>query len=399
MELLIEEPTRIRRLPPYFLGEVRNLMLEARRKGRDIIDLGMGNPDRPTPSHIVEKLCEAARNPKNHRYSASKGILNLRKAVCYRYMEDFGVELDPEKEVVAVIGSKEGLAHLVLALLSEGDLALIPSPTYPIHLYSVVIAGANLETIPLFPEDRFVLDVARIAERSSWPKPKLLIISYPHNPTTAVVDIAFFEEIVDFAKRNNIIVVHDFAYKDLVFDGYKAPSFLQARGAKDVGVEFISLTKSYNMAGWRIGFAVGNRQIIEYLAKIKSYLDYGIFQPIQIAAITALKGPQDCVREIAEVYRKRRDVLVDGLNRAGWKIPEKPKATMYVWAPIPPQFSNMGSMEFSKLLLEEANVAVSPGIGFGEYGEGYVRFALVENEKRIRQAIQGIKRVLKGGNP
>jgi len=384
---------RIKRLPPYSLGKVRAMMIEERARGVDVIDLGMGNPDRPTPTHIVDKLCEVVRDPKTHRYSISKGLLNLRKAIAYRYKEDFNVELDPEREIIATIGAKEGISHLALALIDEGDSALVPNPTYPIHLYSVVIAGGNVISIPLSKEDNFVINLERIRKSKFWPKPKLLIISYPHNPTTATVDLKFFESVVAFAKAENIIVIHDFAYKDLTFDGYIAPSFLQVKGAKDVGVELFSLTKSYNMAGWRIAFALGNEKIISDLAKLKSYMDYGIFTPIQVSAICALKGEQNCVREIVEVYRKRRDVLVDGLNRIGWNV-EKPKATMFVWAEIPPKFKNLGSLEFATMLLKEGGVAVSPGIGFGEYGEGYVRFALVENEDRIKQGLRGIKKVL-----
>ena len=389
----MQESKRINRLPPYFLGKVKSLMAEARARGVDVIDLGMGNPDRPTPPHIVEKLCETVQNTRTHRYSVSRGIANLRKAIACRYEDDLGVSLDSEKEVVAVIGAKEGISHLALSLLDEGDVALVPNPTYPIHLYSVLIAGGNLVSIPLNREDGFVINLSRIKKESFWPRAKLLIISYPHNPTTACVDLGFFEEVVDFARREDIIVIHDFAYKDLTFDGYRPPSFLQVKGAKEVGVELFSMTKSYNMAGWRIAFALGNSRIIEWLARLKSYTDYGIFLPIQIAAITALKGPQDCVREICEAYRKRRDVLVNGLNRIGWPV-EKPRATMFVWAPLPPQFAFMNSMEFATLLLEQSQVAVSPGIGFGEHGEGYVRFALVENEERIKQALRNIKRLL-----
>ncbi|MEK6646984.1 MAG: aminotransferase class I/II-fold pyridoxal phosphate-dependent enzyme [Candidatus Firestonebacteria bacterium] len=388
----MENSNKIKRLPPYTLGEVRKSMIQERTKGIDVIDLGMGNPDRPTPQHIVNKLCEVVQDSKTHRYSVSRGIFNARKAIVHRYKEDFDVDLDPETETITVIGAKEGISHLALALLDEGDVALVPNPTYPIHLYSVVIAGGNLVSIPIESSNNFVIDLKKIREQKFFPKPKLLIISYPHNPTTACVDLKFFEEVVAFAKEQDMMVIHDFAYKDLTYDGYKAPSFLQAKGAKDVGVELFSLTKSYNMAGWRMAFALGNSKIIANLAKIKSYMDYGIFTPIQVAAITALKSDQSCVKNIVETYRKRRDVLVEGLNKLGWQI-EKPKATMFVWAQIPSKFKDMKSLDFSLMLLKEAAVTTSPGIGFGEYGEGYVRFALVENEERIKQALRSLKKI------
>lgn len=372
---------------------VNTMKIDARRRGEDIIDFGMGNPDQPTPSHIVEKAIEALENSKNHRYSASKGITKLRLAITDWYKRNYAVELDPDTEAIVTIGSKEGISHLALATLGPGDVVLAPSPTYPIHPYSVVIAGGEVRSIPLAPGRDFFEDMIT-AFRQAWPRPKMLIINFPHNPTTQVVELDFFKKIVDFARENQLLVVHDLAYADLVFDGYKAPSFLQVPGAKEVGVEFYTLSKSYNMPGWRVGFCVGNREMIGALTKLKSYLDYGIFQPVQIAAIIALNGPQDCVKEVVENYRRRRNVLVDGLNRIGWKI-EKPKATMFVWAQIPEPFRRMGSLEFSKHLLTEAKVAVSPGIGFGEYGDDHVRFALVENEHRTRQAIQGIKKVLK----
>ena len=383
---------RIDRLPPYVFATVDELKMEARRMGEDIIDLGMGNPDLPTPKHIVEKMIEAVEKSKNHRYSASRGITKLREAISDRYKARFGVEIDPEEEAIVTIGAKEGIAHLVLAIICPGDVVFAPDPTYPIHPYSVIIAGGDLRGIPIGPDRDFFEDLLT-ATKQTWPKPKMLIISYPHNPTTSVVDIDFFKKIVDFCKEHEMMVVHDFAYADLAFDGYSPPSFLQVPGAKDVGVEFYSMTKSYSMAGWRVGFCVGNREIVAALRRIKSYLDYGIFQPIQIAAIIALKGPDECVKEIADVYRERRDTLVNGLGRLGWEI-EKPKGTMFVWAKIPEALSDMGSVEFSKLLIREAKVAVSPGIGFGQYGEGYVRFALVENKHRINQAIRGIKKVL-----
>lgn len=385
---------RIKRLPPYVFNVVNAMKIDARRRGEDIIDFGMGNPDQPTPTHIVEKAVEALENSKNHRYSASKGITKLRLAITDWYKRNYAVELDPDTEAIVTIGSKEGISHLALATLGPGDVVLVPSPTYPIHPYSVVIAGGEVRSIPLAPGRDFFEDMIT-AFKQTWPRPKMLIINFPHNPTTQVVELDFFKKIVDFARENQLLVVHDLAYADLVFDGYKAPSFLQVPGAKEVGVEFYTLSKSYNMPGWRVGFCVGNREMIGALTKLKSYLDYGIFQPVQIAAIIALNGPQDCVGEVVELYRRRRNVLVDGLNRVGWKI-EKPKATMFVWAQIPEPFRQMGSLEFSKLLLTEAKVAVAPGIGFGEYGDDHVRFALVENEHRTRQAIQGIKKVLKG---
>lgn len=390
----MHEFPRIKRLPPYVFNGVNTLKIAARRRGEDIIDFGMGNPDQPTPPHIVAKAVEAMANVKNHRYSASKGITKLRLAITDWYKRRYGVELDPESEAIATIGSKEGIAHLTLALVGPGDIVMAPSPTYPIHTYSVIIAGAELRSIPLRADRNFFEDMAN-ATKQLWPRPKMLMINFPHNPTTQVVELEFFEKIVAFAKEHNLIVVHDLAYADLVFDGYKAPSLLQIPGGKDVGVELLSLSKSYNMPGWRVGFCVGNPEIIAALTKLKSYLDYGIFQPIQIASIIALNGPQDCVNEMIALYQNRRNVLVEGLNRIGWKI-EKPKATMFVWAEIPEPFREKGSLAFTELLLKEAKVAVSPGIGFGEYGDAHVRFALVENEHRTRQAIQGIKKVLKG---
>jgi len=383
---------RIDRLPPYVFAAVDELKMEARQKGEDIIDLGMGNPDLPTPEHIVKKMVEAVQKPKNHRYSASRGITKLRHAISDWYKLRFGVEIDPEEEAIVTIGAKEGIAHLVLATICPGDVVFAPNPTYPIHPYSVVIAGGDLRGIPIGSDRDFFEDLLT-ATKQTWPRPKMLIISYPHNPTTNIVDREFFEKVVDFCAEHEIMVIHDFAYADLVFDGYKPPSFLQAPGAKEIGVEFYSLTKSFSMAGWRVGFCLGNSKMIAALRKIKSYLDYGIFQPIQISSIIALKGPYDCVSEMAGVYQQRRDTLIRGLERIGWKI-EKPKATMFVWAKIPEGFAKMGSVEFSKLLIREAKVAVSPGVGFGQYGEGYIRFALVENNHRINQAIRGIKKVL-----
>ena len=343
-------------------------------------------------AHIVDKLTEAIGNPRNHRYSASKGIYKLRLAICDWYKRRYDVDLDPESEAVATIGSKEGLAHLALAIVDPGDVVFVPNPTYPIHSYSVIIAGGDLRSIPLRPGVDF-FDELLSAVKETWPKPKLMILNFPHNPTTICVDNDFFDKVVDFAKEHNMFVIHDLAYADIVYDGYKAPSFLAAKGAKDVGVEFFSLSKSYNMPGWRIGFAVGNPKMIAALTRIKSYLDYGIFQPLQIAAIIALNGPQECVSEICGLYKQRRDAMVESFTRAGWPI-EAPKATMFVWAKVPERFKDMKSLEFSKLLLNEAKVAVSPGIGFGEYGDDYVRMALVENEKRIRQAAKGLKRLL-----
>ena len=393
----MSEFNRIKRLPPYVFAIVNQLKMEARRKGEDIIDLGMGNPDLPTPKHIVDKLCEAAKNPKNHRYSASKGITQLRVAITEWYKRRFDVNLDPETEVVITIGAKEGLSHLAYATLGPGDVVMTPTPAYPIHPYSAILAGAEVRYIPTGKGFDFFEEMEK-AYKSSWPKPKLLIINFPHNPTTECIELPFFERIVDFAKENGIMVVHDFAYADLCFDGYAAPSFLQAAGAKDVGVEFFSLTKSYSMAGWRVGFCCGNKEMVGALTKIKSYLDYGMFQPIQIASIIALRGPQDCVGEIRETYESRRDALITGLHKAGWNI-EPPKATMFVWAEIPEPFKKMGSLEFSKFLIREACVAVSPGIGFGDGGDAFARFALVENEHRIKQAAKGIKKALHGNHP
>ena len=374
----MEEFKRIKRLPPYVFSIVNELKVKARGRGEDIIDFGMGNPDMPTPDHIVDKLVEAARNPRNHRYSASRGITKLRHGICDWYRRRYAVELDPDTEAIATIGAKEGLSHLALAIVDAGDVALVPSPTYPIHPYSVIIAGGDVRHVRLGPGEDFFANLMS-AFQECWPQPKLLILSFPHNPTTTVVDIEFFTKIVAFAQEHDLIVVHDFAYSDLVFEGYQAPSLLQVPGAKDVGVEFFTLSKSYNMPGWRVGFAVGNRRIVAALTRIKSYLDYGMFQPVQIASIIALNGPQDCVQDIVGTYRSRRDVLCDGLSRVGWKV-DKPRGTMFVWARIPDQHRAMGSLEFSKYLLDKARVAVSPGIGFGQYGDEYVRFALVENE-------------------
>lgn len=387
------EFNRIKRLPPYVFAIVNSLKMDYRRRGEDIIDLGMGNPDMAAPKHIIDKLCEAANNPKNHRYSASKGITQLRMAISEWYKRRYDVDIDPESEAVVTIGSKEGLSHLALATIQPGDVVMTPTPAYPIHPYSVIIAGGEVSSIPIGPGLDFLSEMEKTFKKT-WPRPKMLIINFPHNPTTQVVDgLDLFKKVVDFARENNLIVIHDFAYADLTFDDYKAPSFLQAPGAKEVGVEFFSLTKSYSMAGWRVGFCVGNKDVVNALVKIKSYLDYGMFQPIQIASIVALRGPQDCVEDFRMVYQSRRNELIKGLNKAGWPI-ESPRATMFVWAEIPERFREMGSLEFCKFLIAEAGVAVSPGIGFGEGGDNYVRFALVENEHRIRQAVAGIKKVL-----
>jgi alanine-synthesizing transaminase len=388
----MQEFRRMDRLPPYMFKVVDKLKMDLRREGVDIVDFGMGNPDLSTPRHIVEKLVEAAQKPQNHRYSASAGITKLRHAIADWYKKRWGVDIDPEEEAIATIGVKEGLSHLVLATTSPGDVVFAPNPTYPIHPYSVIIAGGDLRSIPIGP-DRDFFDDLLAATKQTWPAPKMLIISFPHNPTTTVVDRAFFEKIVDFCREHDMIVIHDFAYADLVFDGYTPPSFLQIPGAKEIGVEFFTLSKSYSMPGWRVGFCVGNPDLIAALRRIKSYLDYGMFQPIQIAAIIALNGPYDCVQEIVETYRQRRDALVDGLNRVGWPI-EKPKGTMFVWAKIPEQYLKMGSIEFAKMLMVKARVAVSPGIGFGQYGDDHVRFALIENPHRIGQAVRGIKQIL-----
>ncbi len=387
---------RIDRLPPYVFAVVNELKMKLRRAGEDIVDLGMGNPDLPTPKHIVDKLCEAAQNPKNHRYSQTKGLFKLREALALWYKRKYDIDLDPETEVITTIGSKEGLAHLALTLINPGDVAIVPTPAYPIHPYSIIIAGGDVRNVPLltgdgkFDEEFFFESIVK-AYKESWPRPKVLILNFPHNPTTATVDLHFFEKVIDFATDNNLIVIQDLAYAEIAFDGYVPPSILQVKGAKDVAVEFYSLSKTYSMAGWRVGFAAGNSQIIHALYRMKSYLDYGMFQPIQIAAIIALKGDQSCVEEYRSIYQKRRDTLVKGLNRIGWPV-ESPKATMFVWAKIPEKFRSMGSLEFAKMLLLDGKVAVSPGIGFGEYGDDYVRFALVENELRIKQAVRGIKR-------
>jgi len=389
----MEEFPRIKRLPPYVFAVVTELKSKMRRAGEDVIDLGMGNPDLATPKHIVDKLIEAARNPRNHRYSLSRGIPKLRQAICAWYKRKYDVDLDPDTEAIATIGAKEGISHLMMAIMGPGDIAMVPNPTYPIHAYSVIIAGADVRSISLTSGEGDFMDRAQRAMKTLWPKPKVMIISFPHNPTTEVVDLAFFKRVVAFTKEHGMLVVHDLAYADLVFDGYRAPSILQVPGAKDVAVEMYSMSKGYSMPGWRVGFVVGNKRMVSALTRLKSYLDYGMFQAIQVAATVALNGPHRVVDEAVEVYRKRRDCLVDGFARIGWEFP-KPKGTMFVWAPVPEPFAAIGSLEFSKLLLTKAKVAVSPGVGFGEHGEGFVRFALVENEHRIRQAIRGVKALL-----
>ena len=392
---MIEDFARIKRLPPYVFNIVNELKATARARGEDIIDFGMGNPDQPTPQHIVDKLIETAQRGDTHRYSLSRGIPRLRKAICDWYKRRFDVDLNPDRNAIVTIGSKEGLAHLALATVGPGDAVLVPNPAYPIHPYGFAIAGADIRHVPLNPEVDFFAELEK-AIKDSWPRPKMLVLNFPGNPTTQCVELDFFEKVVEIAREHKIWVVHDLAYADIVFDGYKAPSILQVPGAKDVAVEFYSLSKSYNMPGWRVGFMCGNATLVAALARMKSYLDYGMFTPIQVAAITALEGPQDCVAEIAERYCSRRDVLCDGLNSVGWKV-EKPQGTMFVWAPIPEPYREMGSLEFCKLLLKEAKVAVSPGIGFGEYGDDHVRFGLIENEHRTRQAIRGIRDLFRKG--
>jgi len=383
---------RLDRLPPYVFATVNQIKMEARHAGQDIVDLGMGNPDIGTPQHIVDKLVEASQKPHNHRYSASMGITKLRMAISNWYKRRFDVDIDSDSEAIVTIGAKEGISHLILVTIRPGDVVFTPNPTYPIHPYSAIISGGDVRGIPVGPDTDF-FESLLAATKQTWPRPKVLVLSYPHNPTTAVVDTLFFEKVVDYAKAHEMIVVHDFAYADIVFDDYQAPSFLQVDGAKDVGVEFFSLSKSYSMPGWRVGFCVGNKEIVAALRRIKSYLDYGIFQPIQIASIIALNGSQDCVKHICGTYEKRRNTLVEGLNRVGWKI-DPPKGTMFVWGKIPDPYLEMGSVEFSKFLIKEAQVAVSPGLGFGEYGDDHVRFALIENEMRINQAVRGIRKIL-----
>jgi alanine-synthesizing transaminase len=386
---------RIKRLPPYVFNIVNELKAAARKRGVDIIDFGMGNPDQPTPQPIIDKLCEAAQRPDTHRYSLSKGIPRLRRAICSWYERRYDVSLDPDSQAIVTIGSKEGLAHLALATVEPGDAVLVPNPAYPIHPYGFVIAGADIRHVPLTPDVDFFEELER-AIRNAWPKPKMLVLNFPSNPTADCVEIEFFEKVVAVAREHRIWVIHDLAYADIVFDGYKAPSILQVKGAMDVAVEFFSLSKSFNMPGWRVGFMVGNKELVGALARMKSYLDYGMFTPIQVAAILALESPESdqWSSDIRDMYQGRRDTLCDGLQAVGWSV-TRPKATMFLWAKIPQPFDAMGSLEFSKMLINQAGVAVSPGIGFGEYGDGYVRFALIENKHRIRQACKGIKNVFK----
>ena len=383
---------RVNQLPPYVFDEIQTLKAAARKEGKDIIDFGMGNPDQATPEEIVEKLRESSLKPSTHRYSQSKGIPRLRKSICDWYQRKFDVTLDPESEAVVTMGSKEGLGHLALATLDKGDAVLVPNPSYPIHPYGFVIAGADIRHVPIGEGIDFFAEL-ELAVTNSFPKPKMLVLNFPGNPTTECVDIEFFQKIVNFAKEHKIWVIQDLAYADICFDGYKAPSILQVEGAKEVAVEFFSLSKSYNMPGWRVGFCCGNKDLLAALSRIKSYFDYGLFTPIQVAAIKALDDGDDYVEEIRLRYQDRRDVLIKGLNDAGWRV-ESPKATMFVWAKIPSTLRSLGSLEFSKRLLKEAEVAVSPGIGFGDYGEGYVRFSLIENKHRTRQAIRNIKKFL-----
>ncbi|MEO7728091.1 MAG: alanine transaminase [Burkholderiales bacterium] len=389
----MEEFARIKRLPPYVFNITGELKAAARKRGEDVIDLSMGNPDGPTPKHIVDKLIESVQRSDTHGYSVSKGIPRLRKAICNWYKTRFNAEFDPDSEAIVTIGSKEGIAHLALATLDRGDIVLVPNPSYPIHIYGPVIAGADIRHVPMVAGVDFFDELER-AIRDSYPKPKMLICNFPGNPTTQCVDLGFFERLIAIAREHHIYVVHDLAYADIVFDGYRAPSIMEVPGARDVAVEFFTLSKSYNMAGWRVGCMVGNRELVTALARMKSYHDYGTFTPIQVASIIALEGPQECVAEARMKYQKRRDVMCAGLHAAGWQV-EVPRATMYVWAKIPEQYKKMGSLDFSKKLLEEAHVAASPGIGFGEYGDDHVRFALIENEARTRQAVRGIKEMFR----
>ena len=386
---MTHEFNRIKRLPPYVFNITSELKMAARHRGEDIIDLSMGNPDGATPPHIVDKLVEASKRPNTHGYSVSKGIPRLRKAICDWYKRRYDVEFDPDSEAIVTIGSKEGLAHLMLATLDQGDTVLVPNPSYPIHIYGAVIAGAQIKHVQMTDGVDFFAEAEK-AIKESYPKPKMLILGFPSNPTAKCVELEFFERIIALAKANNVLVVHDLAYADIVYDGWKAPSIMQVPGARDVAVEFFTMSKSYNMAGWRIGFMVGNKALVAALARMKGYHDYGTFTPIQVAAIAALDGPQECVAEIVAEYQLRRDVLHKGLAEAGW-VTEKPKASMYIWAKIPEFYAKMGSLEFAKKLLADAKISVSPGVGFGEYGDDHVRFAFVENTERMRQAVRGIK--------
>ena len=389
----MREFSRIKRLPAYVFNITNELKMAARRRGEDIIDLSMGNPDGPTPQHIVDTLVEAAQRQDTHGYSVSKGIPRLRRAICDRYRRRYGVELDPESEAIVTIGSKEGLAHLMLACLERGDTVLVPNPSYPIHIYGAIIAGADIRSVRMTPGVDFIAETER-AIRELIPKPKMLVIGFPSNPTAQCVDLPFFERIISLARQHDILVVHDLAYADIVFDGWKAPSILQVPGAREVAVEFFTMSKSYNMAGWRVGFMVGNRDLVHALARIKSYHDYGTFTPIQVASIVALEGPQDCVEQIRGNYERRRDVMVRGLHDLGWRV-ELPKASMYVWAKIPEFYAGLGSLEFTRRLVEGARIAVAPGVGFGEHGDDHVRIALIENEHRLRQALRGVREMFK----
>jgi alanine-synthesizing transaminase len=391
----MEEFSRIQRLPPYVFNITGEMKMAARRRGEDIIDFGMGNPDGATPKHIVDKLVEAVLKPATHRYSVSRGIPRLRKAVCNWYKTRYNVDLDPDSEAIVTIGSKEGIAHLCLAILDSRDTVLVPNPSYPIHIYGPVIAGAHVISVPIHDREQFLAQLEELIPRMT-PRPKALIVNFPSNPTTECVDLPFLARLVELAREYGFHLIHDLAYADIAFDGYKPPSVLEVPGAKEVAVEFFTLSKSYNMPGWRVGFMVGNPVLVNALARLKSYFDYGTFTPIQVASIAALEGPQECVHQICETYRKRRDVLVEGLNKLGWPV-VSPKATMFVWAQIPDRYRQLGSLEFSKLLLIEAKTAVSPGIGFGDYGDGHVRFSLIENEERTRQALRGIKQMFAKG--
>jgi len=390
---MVPEFSRIKRLPPYVFNITNELKMAARRAGEDIIDLSMGNPDGATPRHIVDKLVEVAQRDDTHGYSVSKGIPRLRRAICQWYKRRWDVDFDMDREAIVTIGSKEGLAHLMLATLDRGDTVLVPNPSYPIHIYGAIIAGADIRSVRMTPGVDFFVEAER-AIRELIPKPKMMIIGFPSNPTAACVELEFFERVIALCKQHGILVVHDLAYADITFDGWKAPSIMQVPGARDVAVEFFTMSKSYNMAGWRIGFMVGNAELVNALARIKSYHDYGTFTPLQVAAIAALEGPQECVEEIRAKYQRRRDVMVKGLHEAGW-IVENPKASMYVWAQIPEQYRAMGSIEFTKKLLREAKIAVAPGIGFGDFGDDHVRFALIENESRLRQAVRGVKEMFR----
>jgi alanine-synthesizing transaminase len=390
----MEEFSRIKRLPPYVFNITGEMKVAARRRGEDIIDFGMGNPDGATPKHIVDKMIEATLKPVTHRYSVSKGIPRLRRAVANWYASRYGVDLDPATETIVTIGSKEGIAHLCLAILDSNDTVVVPNPSYPIHIYGPAIAGAHVVSVPIHNQTEFLAELENLIPRM-MPRPKALIVNFPSNPTTECVELPFLARLVAMAKEFGFWLIHDLAYADIAFDGYKPPSVMQVPGAKEVAVEFFTLSKSYNMPGWRVGFMVGNPTLVNALGRLKSYFDYGTFTPIQVASILALEGPQECVHEICENYRRRRDVLVEGLNKIGWQVP-LPRATMFLWARIPEQFRHLGSLEFSKLLLTDAKVAVSPGIGFGEYGDGHVRFSLIENEERTRQAIRGMKAMLAG---